>query len=49
MNLYAGNLSTEVTEGDLKQAFEAFGGIASAKIIKDKYSGESKGFGFVEL
>ena len=49
MNLYAGNLSAEVTEGDLQQAFETFGEVTSAKIIKDKYSGESKGFGFVEM
>jgi RNA recognition motif-containing protein len=49
MNLYAGNLSAEVTEGDLQQAFETFGEVTSAKIIKDKYSGKSKGFGFVEM
>ena len=49
MNIYAGNLALNVTEGDLQQAFEAFGEVTSAKIIKDKYSGESKGFGFVEM
>ena len=49
MNLYVGNLALNVTEEDLKQAFEAFGEVTSAKIIKDKYSGESKGFGFVEM
>jgi RNA recognition motif-containing protein len=49
MNLYTGNLSSEVTKGDLQQAFEAFGEVTSARIIKDKYSGESKGFGFVEM
>ena len=49
MNIYAGNLSREVTEEDLRQAFEAFGQVESATIIKDKYSGESKGFGFVEM
>jgi RNA recognition motif-containing protein len=49
MNIYAGNLSHQVTEGDLRQAFEAFGQVASVNIIKDKYSGESKGFGFVEM
>ena len=49
MNIYAGNLSREVTEEDLRQAFEAFGQVESAAIIKDKYSGESKGFGFVEM
>lgn len=49
MNIYVGNLSREVTEGDLREAFEAFGEVTSAKIIKDKYSGESRGFGFVEM
>jgi len=49
MNIYVGNLSPEVTEGDLQQAFGAFGEVTSAKIIKDKYSGESRGFGFVEM
>ncbi len=49
MNIYVGNLSREVTEGDLREAFEAFGEVTSAKIIKDKYSGEPRGFGFVEM
>jgi RNA recognition motif-containing protein len=49
MNIYVGNLSYEVTEEDLRGAFEAFGQVQSATIIKDKYSGESKGFGFVEM
>jgi RNA recognition motif-containing protein len=49
MNIYVGNLSYEATEEDLKQAFEAFGQVESVRIIKDKYSGESKGFGFVEM
>lgn len=49
MNIYVGNLSYDVTEQDLKQAFEAFGTIASSNLIKDKYSGRSKGFGFVEM
>jgi RNA recognition motif-containing protein len=49
MNIYIGNLSYEVTEEDLKQAFEAFGQVESVSIIKDKYSGQSKGFGFVEM
>ena len=49
MNIYVGNLSPQVTEVDLQQAFEAFGEVASAKVIKDKYSGSSKGFGFVEM
>lgn len=49
MNIYVGNLSFEVTEEDLRSAFEAFGQIVSANVIKDKYSGQSKGFGFVEM
>ena len=49
MNIYVGNLSYEVTEEDLLKAFEAFGHIESVKIIKDNYSGRSKGFGFVEM
>jgi len=49
MNIYVGNLSFETTEGDLREAFEAFGQVTSATIIKDKYSGESRGFGFVEM
>jgi RNA recognition motif-containing protein len=49
MNIYVGNLALNATEGDLHQAFEAFGEVTSAKIIKDKYSGSSKGFGFVEM
>ena len=49
MNIYVGNLSYEVTEEDLKQAFEGFGQLESVKIIKDRFSGESKGFGFVEM
>ncbi len=49
MNIYVGNLSYEVTEEDLQQAFEGFGQIESVKIIKDKFSGQSKGFGFVEM
>ena len=49
MNIFIGNLSYNVTEGDLRQAFEAFGQVASATVIKDKLSGRSKGFGFVEI
>jgi len=49
MNIYVGNLSRDVSEEDLRQAFEAFGKIATASVIKDKYSGESRGFGFVEM
>jgi len=49
MNIYVGNMSYEMTEDDLRQAFESFGKVESATIIKDKYSGQSKGFGFVEM
>lgn len=49
MNIYAGNLSRDVNEDDLKEAFAAFGTVVSANVIKDKFSGESKGFGFVEM
>jgi len=49
MNIYAGNLPRGATEDELREAFEAFGQVASVSIIKDKYSGESRGFGFVEM
>ncbi|MFA4915136.1 MAG: RNA-binding protein [Syntrophales bacterium] len=49
MKIYVGNLSYEVTEEDLRLASEQFGQVESATIIKDKYSGRSKGFGFVEM
>ncbi len=49
MNIYVGNLSYEVTEDELRNTFEGFGRVESAKVIKDMYSGRSKGFGFVEM
>jgi len=49
VNIYVGNLSRETTEDELRQAFEAFGQVTSVNIIKDRYSGESRGFGFVEM
>jgi len=49
MNIYVGNLSHETTDDDLRQAFEAFGQVESASVIKDRFSGESRGFGFVEM
>jgi RNA recognition motif-containing protein len=49
MNIYVGNLANQVTEDDLRKAFEAFGQVESANIIKDKFSGESRGFGFVQM
>ena len=49
MNIYVGNLSYEVTEDDLRSAFESFGQVSKVTIIKDRMSGQSRGFGFVEM
>ena len=49
MNIYVGNLSFDVTQDDLEQAFASHGEVASANIISDKFSGQSRGFGFVEM
>ena len=49
MNIYVGNLSFETSDEDLRQAFEAFGQVDSASVIKDKFSDQSRGFGFVEM
>lgn len=49
MNIYVGNIPREASEDDLREAFAAFGQVASVAIIKDRYSGESRGFGFVEM
>ena len=49
MNIYIGNLSFDTTEDEIQQAFSAFGQVATVNIIKDKFSGESRGFGFVEM
>jgi RNA recognition motif-containing protein len=49
MNIYVGNLSFQMTEEDLRTEFEKFGKVNKASIIKDKLSGRSKGFGFVEM
>jgi len=49
MKIYIGNLSYEITEKDLRQEFEAFGGVDTVSIIMDKYSGKPKGFAFVEM
>ncbi len=49
MNIYVGNLAFAITDDELRQAFEAYGKVDTATIIKDKYSGQSKGFGFVEM
>jgi RNA recognition motif-containing protein len=49
MNIFVGNLAREATQEDLQAAFEAFGQVTSAAIIKDKITGEPRGFGFVEM
>ena len=49
MNIYVGDLSYDVSTEDLRQAFEAYGEVSSANIIKDKYSGQPRGFAFVEM
>ena len=49
MNIFVGSLSSDTTEEDLQKAFEAFGQVKSVTIIKDMFSRESKGFGFVEI
>jgi len=49
MNIYVGNLSWSMTDEDLNSLFAPYGSVTSAKILKDKMSGRSKGFGFVEM
>lgn len=49
MNIYVGNLSYQVTDEDLRTAFEAFGEVSSATVIMDRATGRSRGFGFVEM
>jgi len=49
VNIYVGNLSRDVVEADLKEAFQAFGEVQTSSIIKDKFTSESRGFGFVEM
>lgn len=49
MNIYVSNISFSLTEGDLQDAFAEFGEVSSVKIITDKFTGKSKGFGFVEM
>jgi RNA recognition motif-containing protein len=49
MNLYVGNLSYRVSEDQLRDAFEQYGSVSSCTIIKDKMTGQSKGFGFLEM
>jgi len=49
MNIYVGNLPRKVTEDEVRQAFAEFGQITEVRLIMDKFSGESKGFGFIEM
>ena len=49
MNLYVSNLGFDVNDGDLQQMFAPFGAVSSAHVIKDKYTSQSRGFGFVEM
>lgn len=49
MNIYVGNLSYGVSDDQLREVFEAYGSVSSAKVITDRNSGRSKGFGFVEM
>jgi len=49
MNIYVGNLSYAVTQDELRDAFAVYGAVDSANLITDKFTGESKGFGFVEM
>ena len=49
MNIYVGNLPYNVTEDELREAFSVYGEVTSATLISDKFSGQSKGFGFVEM
>jgi RNA recognition motif-containing protein len=49
MNIYVGNLSYGINDEDLRLTFESYGQVESAKVIKDKYNGHSKGFGFVDM
>ena len=49
MNIYVGNLSFNTSEDDLRKTFQEFGEVSSARILRDKYSGQPRGFGFVEM
>lgn len=49
MNIYVGNLDYKLSEDDISNAFSKFGAVSSVNIITDKYSGRSKGFGFVVM
>ncbi len=49
MNIYVGNISSQVTEEDINEAFATYGQLTSVRIIKDRYTGEPRGFGFIEM
>ena len=49
MNIYVGNLSYDVTEDELRQEFEVYGQVTSVNVVADRYTGRSRGFGFVEM
>jgi len=49
VDIYVGNLSRDLTEQEIRTAFEAFGKVAAVRLVKDRYSGVSRGFGFVEM
>jgi RNA recognition motif-containing protein len=49
MNIYVGNIPFQTTEDELRQAFEAYGKVEAVNIVKDRYTGNSRGFGFVEM
>jgi len=49
MNIYVGNLAYDINDDDLRKRFAVFGQVASASVVKDKYTGKSRGFGFVEM
>jgi RNA recognition motif-containing protein len=49
MNIYVGNLPYSVTDGDLRETFSRFGEVAQVNLITDKFTGESKGFAFVDM
>jgi len=49
MNIYVGNISRESSENEVQKAFEEYGEVTSVKLIKDKFTGMSKGFGFIEM
>jgi RNA recognition motif-containing protein len=49
VNIYVGNLSYQATDDDLREAFEKFGTVSSVQVIQDKFTGRSRGFGFVEM